>query len=399
MSNIRHVPEAGVPGSVSAPPADLQTFPDCCRVDPLRPFSRRWSAKREDHDRFVRAIETANRNLPAGWRLPDELAADWLAQWANDLFIGGIPQHDRLSREEVVAAIGDVAALVEGLRFVDRYGGLLRTQRFWFYELADEPGVCGFPTVDWVRRHQPDLDPRRGVEGSAGDAAIRPRCDQRQFFERASFLLSAPSPEQGGWLRRLAYRPDPLQPLWADPPRHYVWARSQLQRVIPELAGLLSIGYPQIEDDVHVPELIRRVHNWVVEQARPKRGDSVKVNEPGPSDTEPSGTGKRPKKSTERGDGRVKIIAALTAHHRFAADGVLNLEPINNNELARRAGVSPSTASAFFNKEFQGHGKYKALCKDASGLTGVLKLLNGDYSPHHLYGRRPVGENDRDDEG
>jgi hypothetical protein len=107
--------------------------------------------------------------------------------------------------------------------------------------------------------------------------------------------------------------------------------------------------------------------------------------------------GRTPKRSTERGEGRVKLIAALTKHHQYADGGCLNLAPIGNNELATAAGVSPSTASAFFNDKFQGHAKYKALCRDSGQLLVALKLLNNEFAPHDLYGRRPAGEDDRDD--
>jgi hypothetical protein len=93
-----------------------------------------------------------------------------------------------------------------------------------------------------------------------------------------------------------------------------------------------------------------------------------------------------PKRSTERGEGRDKLIAALTKHHKYADGGCPNLEPIGNNELARAAGVSPSTASLFFNKKFRGHTKYKALCRDAGRLTAALKLLNDEFAPYHLLG-------------
>jgi hypothetical protein len=110
-------------------------------------------------------------------------------------------------------------------------------------------------------------------------------------------------------------------------------------------------------------------------------------------------TSKRPKRSTERGEGRAKLIAALTKHHKYADGGCLNLEPIGNNALAKLAGVSRSTASMFFRVEFEEHAKYKALCRDLSLLVAALKLLNNEFSPHDLYGRRPPAEDDRDDEG
>jgi hypothetical protein len=113
-------------------------------------------------------------------------------------------------------------------------------------------------------------------------------------------------------------------------------------------------------------------------------------------------TPRKPKRSTERGEGQKKLIAALTKHHQYAQGGSLNLEPIGNNELARLAGVAQRTASAFFRKKFQGHSKYKALCADAGRLAAALKLLNGEFAPHLLYGstpsQRPEREQDADDE-
>jgi hypothetical protein len=100
----------------------------------------------------------------------------------------------------------------------------------------------------------------------------------------------------------------------------------------------------------------------------------------------PTETAPAPKRSTERGEGRVKLIAALTKHHQYADGSCLNLEHIGNNELAKVAGVSQSTASAFFNDKFQGHTKYKALCRDAGKLAAALKLLNDEFAPYHLLG-------------
>jgi hypothetical protein len=107
-----------------------------------------------------------------------------------------------------------------------------------------------------------------------------------------------------------------------------------------------------------------------------------------------------PKRSTARGEARVKLISALTEHHKYAFGGCLNLEAIGINKLAREATVALSTAWAFFNKEFGGHLKYRSVCRDAGRLADSLKALNGEFSPIdiHLYGRRPAGEDDRDDE-
>jgi hypothetical protein len=107
----------------------------------------------------------------------------------------------------------------------------------------------------------------------------------------------------------------------------------------------------------------------------------------------------RAKRSTERGEGRLKLIAALTKHHKYADGGCLNLEPAGNNELARKAHVSNSTASELFKKKFKGHAKYRAVCGDTTQLVTALKLLNQEFSPHHLYGGKPPGEDERDGEG
>lgn len=115
----------------------------------------------------------------------------------------------------------------------------------------------------------------------------------------------------------------------------------------------------------------------------------------GPKEKEPA---KKPKRSTERGEGRAKLIAALTLHHKYADGSCLNLAPVGNNELARQAKVEPSTASDFFKKAFKGHTEYRALCRDSSRLAAALKLLNGEFAPHDLYGRQPVDEDDRDND-
>jgi len=109
------------------------------------------------------------------------------------------------------------------------------------------------------------------------------------------------------------------------------------------------------------------------------------------------GTTKKPKKSTQRGEARRKIIAALSKHHQYADGGCLNCEPIGNNELARQAEVAESTASAFFEKQFQGHDQYRVLCRKQGDLAAALKLLNGKFSPHILYGRNPPGEGPDDE--
>jgi hypothetical protein len=109
--------------------------------------------------------------------------------------------------------------------------------------------------------------------------------------------------------------------------------------------------------------------------------------------------GKKPKRYPAPAGARDKLVSALTKHHDYAHESCLNQEPIGNNQLAIQACVSRSTASNFFKKEFRGYAKYKALCRDSGGLAAALKLLNNEFAPHNLYGRRPAGEDDRDDAG
>jgi hypothetical protein len=115
----------------------------------------------------------------------------------------------------------------------------------------------------------------------------------------------------------------------------------------------------------------------------------------GPQQGEPTAgphTPQKPKKSSERGEARRKIIAALNKHHQYDDGSCLSYAPISNNELARQADVAPSTASAFFMGQFQGHDKYRALCRKKGDLATALKLLNGEFSPHILFGHTPPGE-------
>ena len=110
----------------------------------------------------------------------------------------------------------------------------------------------------------------------------------------------------------------------------------------------------------------------------------------------PTQAGKQ-KRGTTKGEASEKIVSALTAHHQYKDGGCLNTEPIGVNNLARQAEVARSSVSLFFEKEFKGHDKYRALClRSASEVAAALKILNREYSPHLLYGDCPPAE--RDDE-
>ncbi len=98
---------------------------------------------------------------------------------------------------------------------------------------------------------------------------------------------------------------------------------------------------------------------------------------------------KNNKRSSEQGEAREKLIATLSKYHKFADGGCLELEPISNNKLARLADVSKSTASTFFNNEFNGrnkggHAKYRAKCQDARTLAYAIKAMRGEFKPAEL---------------
>jgi hypothetical protein len=84
--------------------------------------------------------------------------------------------------------------------------------------------------------------------------------------------------------------------------------------------------------------------------------------------------------------GRIKLITALLKHHDYDAGSCLNLEPVGNNELARLAGVSNSTASNFFKEKFGGHKKYRISCVNVNRLATNLRILDDGFQPKELDG-------------
>jgi hypothetical protein len=114
---------------------------------------------------------------------------------------------------------------------------------------------------------------------------------------------------------------------------------------------------------------------------------------------------KKPKRSTRRGDARIKIIAALTEHHR-RSNCELNLETIGVNQLAEKAKVGKASVSRFFNKSFgnktapDGLANYQRACADPSTIAAALKALNGEFSPSMLFGNpdHVAGHVDQDDD-
>lgn len=111
---------------------------------------------------------------------------------------------------------------------------------------------------------------------------------------------------------------------------------------------------------------------------------------------------RRPKRSTQQGEARAKIIAALNKHHQYETGSVLNSAPVGVNELGRLAGVSSSTVSHFLHVEFcrgredaKPHQMYKRACLTDGVLAQSLRLLNGDVRPSALLNHDPADRRTR----
>jgi hypothetical protein len=156
-----------------------------------------------------------------------------------------------------------------------------------------------------------------------------------------------------------------------------------------ELARLDSEGFGD-----RLAELLRRTfgEKWVL------LAEKLALHEPSEAAGTINAAREKPKRSTQKGDARIKIIAGLTEHHKYQNGGCGNLAPVQVRQFARKCQVSPDSVSTFFKKEFgndRGHKGYLAACRDAPRLTAWLKLLNQDYSPHPLFGGNPPENTDR----
>ena len=112
---------------------------------------------------------------------------------------------------------------------------------------------------------------------------------------------------------------------------------------------------------------------------------------PSSDDATPSGTTKQ-KRSTINGEAHAKIVAGLTAHHKYKDGSCLEWTPVQVNKFAAHVKVSPSTVSKFFKDQFAGHKKYQTACCDPVKLAFTLRMLNGELTPRILY--NSLGDDD-----
>ncbi len=137
----------------------------------------------------------------------------------------------------------------------------------------------------------------------------------------------------------------------------------------------------------------------------------------GKSSGEPAAKDKPPvrtKKSTQKGDAKEKLSAALVTHHKYKNGRCGQTEPIQNNALARLAGVSRSSAARFFTSEFEGYQAYRRKCtngrvvmilaklaKDVDALDQMVQLaveVNAETRMPVRNSRRSVPPTGRDDQ-
>jgi len=174
----------------------------------------------------------------------------------------------------------------------------------------------------------------------------------------------------------------------------YFYVGQLLLTVWYELTKTLEC-YQRLKEQIEVDVLLDQADKWLgnvalqdAERAAPVADETTnhdtrpaEVKESVPHGTRQGGVG-RSKRSTEKGEARLKITAALFHHHQYDGDSVLNDDPIGVNELHRLAGVSKGMVSTFFKKEFcpqnqsDGHARYRALCRDRRRLIAWLKTLD-----------------------
>jgi hypothetical protein len=230
-----------------------------------------------------------------------------------------------------------------------------------------------------------------GLCGEGGNRGFQPRADTVgavidglawvQGRVDADFLL----PQLAFWFEKLRFLGVTKLPKWEGEPHDSTKALELLDGLIDAckeaVKGNASVNSQSVSDLAMAG--VAASPSPAIQTVKGTANGATDVSSATPSETPGAPARKR---STERGEGRAKLIAALTKHHQYADGGCLSLEPIGNNELAKAAGVSPSTASTFFNDNFQGHTKYKSLCRNASMLTAALKMLNDEFAPYHLLG-------------
>lgn len=120
------------------------------------------------------------------------------------------------------------------------------------------------------------------------------------------------------------------------------------------------------------------------------------VSETEPDCTSPDVSPKTDRHRTPPGGARVKLIAALTKHHKYAENSCLNQEPIGCRELAKLAGTG--SATHFFNHFFGSYPQYRVQCGDVTKLILSLKMMNGELRPRDVFRSKQADDIEQPDE-
>jgi hypothetical protein len=181
---------------------------------------------------------------------------------------------------------------------------------------------------------------------------------------------------------------------WSDPEK----VEQRIAVLVCEYTGMTPERWDRLNEKQRIPWLDKALKNlkkkaqqpnvWLEGSDMPEYLSEEEILPSGNSKAEGSRQdvtipkpATRTKRSTSKGEAREKIIAALTKHHQYEAGSCLISEPIGNNELARNADVSSSTASRYFVENFGSYDDYRGLCKNVGNLCDSLKLLRGEFKP------------------
>ena len=233
----------------------------------------------------------------------------------------------------------------------------------------------------FVRRYQGDgyLGPPVSMDMLA--RMIEQGHTPEDFAQREGYV---PTQDDLDLLKRQYPNSDPYQPVWRAIKSDLVAAGRAPGSIqgddAPTLLGLLKRSELSENGERTTPSSTRNLADRTY-------ADTGRNEERAESSTGASPTTGKPKRSTVKGEARVKLIAALTLHHKYADGSCMNGEPIGVNKLAKAAKTSRSSASRFFAAQFKGHKQYRQTCHDNTKLITALKMLNGEFSPHVLNSR------------
>jgi hypothetical protein len=256
----------------------------------------------------------------------------------------------------------------------------------YFDYLVRHPGPNTFTSFETAECTARELAAKADIPFSEFDQILN-QC--RRCLDRNQQLLLVP------WIARAnlggkLHGPMQLNRIWLDEYLSYQPLFDRLKAFSIQVRSKLDVNRIQMAQESG--EQGRSPKATAIDGA----SSTVRISEQS-SGSQPTSPQLRRKRSTLRGEAEAKLIATLTEHHQYADGSCLNQESVGNNEFAEAADVSTSTASKFFKENFGGYAKYRAVCRDSGRLADYLKQLNGEFSPHELFGRRPPNEDDRDD--